>query len=142
MSVNIREKIENLDPIQRKKVEDRAAALIAEEMGLRDLRKARKLTQARVAKTLGITQDGVSRLAFGIKGKGDSPFTIGCTESQFLHVGVARAFEGVNTGSAQLWPKFLEHERQMRGSLSAHLHAVRQIPAQIRRPFQRPIAQT
>jgi len=29
---------------------------------LRDRRKARKLTQARVAKTLGITQDSVSRL--------------------------------------------------------------------------------
>lgn len=31
-------------------------------MSLRDLRRARKLTQARVAKTLGITQDSVSRL--------------------------------------------------------------------------------
>jgi len=31
-------------------------------MSLRDLRKARKLTQTRVAKTLGITQDSVSRL--------------------------------------------------------------------------------
>jgi len=29
---------------------------------LRDLRKARKFTQARVAKTLGISQDSVSRL--------------------------------------------------------------------------------
>jgi transcriptional regulator with XRE-family HTH domain len=47
---------------QRKKVEARAAALIAEEMTLRELRHARKLTQVRVAKKLGITQDGVSRL--------------------------------------------------------------------------------
>jgi len=31
-------------------------------MSLRDLRKARKLTQARVAKALGVTQDSVSRL--------------------------------------------------------------------------------
>src|SRR5271169_5612472 len=62
MSVNIREKIEKLNAAQRKKVEDRAAELIAEEMSLRDLRRARKLTQARVAKTLGITQDSVSRL--------------------------------------------------------------------------------
>ena len=31
-------------------------------MTLRELRKARKLTQARVAKKLGITQDSVSRL--------------------------------------------------------------------------------
>src|SRR5271154_7471833 len=62
MSVNIRDKIGKLNPVQRKKVEDRAAELIAEEMSLRDLRRARKLTQARVAKTLGITQDSVSRL--------------------------------------------------------------------------------
>jgi transcriptional regulator with XRE-family HTH domain len=62
MSVNIRDKIGKLNSIQRKTVEDRAAELIAEEMSLRDLRKARKLTQARVAKALGITQDSVSRL--------------------------------------------------------------------------------
>jgi transcriptional regulator with XRE-family HTH domain len=62
MSVNICDKIGKLDPAQRKRVEQRAAQLIAEEMSLRDLRKARRLTQARVAKTLGITQDSVSRL--------------------------------------------------------------------------------
>ncbi len=62
MSVNIRDKIGRLNAAKRKKVEDRAADLIAEEMSLRDLRKARKLTQARVARTLGITQDSVSRL--------------------------------------------------------------------------------
>ena len=62
MTVSIRDKIGKLNTVQRKKVEDRAATLIAEEMSLRDLRKARKLTQARVAKTLGITQDSVSRL--------------------------------------------------------------------------------
>src|ERR1700731_70697 len=44
------------------KVQSRAAELIAEEMSLRDLRRARKLTQARVAKVLGVTQDSVSRL--------------------------------------------------------------------------------
>jgi DNA-binding XRE family transcriptional regulator len=62
MSVNVNEVIRKLNPTERKKVEDRAAEIIAEEMTLRDLRKARKLTQARVAKTLGITQDSVSRL--------------------------------------------------------------------------------
>ena len=62
MSVNIREKIGKLSPVQRRKVERRAAELIAEEMSLRDLRKARKLTQARLGKVLGITQDSVSRL--------------------------------------------------------------------------------
>src|SRR5712692_3771901 len=62
MAVNIRDKIGKLNSTQRKKVDDRAAELIAEEMSLRDLRKARKLTQARVAKVLGVTQDSISRL--------------------------------------------------------------------------------
>jgi transcriptional regulator with XRE-family HTH domain len=62
MPVNVRDKIAKLNSTQRKKVEARAADLIAEEMTLRDLRKARKLTQARLAKVLGITQDSVSRL--------------------------------------------------------------------------------
>ncbi len=62
MSVNIRRKIAKLSATERKKVEERAAEIIAEEMSLRDLRKARKLTQARVARALGINQDSVSRL--------------------------------------------------------------------------------
>src|SRR5712692_7569756 len=62
MAVNIRDKIGKLNSTQRKKVDDRAAELIAEEMSLRDLRKARRLTQARVARVLGVTQDCVSRL--------------------------------------------------------------------------------
>jgi transcriptional regulator with XRE-family HTH domain len=62
MPVNMNEVIRKLSPAERKKVEKRAADRIAEEMSLRDLRKARKLTQARVAKRLGITQDSVSRL--------------------------------------------------------------------------------
>ncbi len=47
---------------RRRKVEARASELIAEEMTLRELRTARKLTQVRMARTLGITQDSVSRL--------------------------------------------------------------------------------
>ena len=62
MPVNVDNKIKKLSASQRKKVETRAAELIAEEMALRDLRKARALTQARMAEQLGITQDGVSRL--------------------------------------------------------------------------------
>ena len=62
MSVNVEDKIRKLSPAQRKKVEARAAEFIAEEMTLRELRKARKLTQVRMAKQLGITQDSVSRL--------------------------------------------------------------------------------
>jgi transcriptional regulator with XRE-family HTH domain len=62
MAVNVNDKIRKLHPAQRKRVETRAAELIAEEMTLRELRRARKLTQVRIAKTLGITQDSVSRL--------------------------------------------------------------------------------
>ena len=51
-----------LSPASRKKVEARAAQLIAEEMTLQELRRARKLTQVRMAKKLGIGQDGVSKL--------------------------------------------------------------------------------
>ena len=62
MAVNVNDKIRKLSPARRKKVEARAAELIAEEMTLRELRTARKLTQVRMARTLGITQDSVSRL--------------------------------------------------------------------------------
>ena len=62
MTVNVDDKIKKLSPAQRKRVEARAAELIAEEMTLRELRKARKLTQVRMAKVLGVTQDSVSRL--------------------------------------------------------------------------------
>src|SRR3954471_18344435 len=62
MPVNVNDKIRKLSPAQRKRVEARAIELVAEEMTLRELRRARKLTQVRMAKALGITQDGVSRL--------------------------------------------------------------------------------
>lgn len=62
MAVNIEDKIKKLSAARRKKVESRVAELLAEEMTLRDLRKARKLTQVRLAKQLRITQDSVSRL--------------------------------------------------------------------------------
>jgi len=62
MPITLKDKIKALSPAQRKKVEVRAAELIAEEMTLRELRHARRLTQAKMAKTLGVTQDGVSRL--------------------------------------------------------------------------------
>jgi DNA-binding XRE family transcriptional regulator len=54
--------VRKLSPTQRNKVEAGAAQLIAEELTLRELRRARKLTQVRMAKALGITQDSVSRL--------------------------------------------------------------------------------
>ena len=62
MALDVNDVIAGLDPARRRKVEERAAELIAEEMTLRELRKARQLTQASVAAELGITQDGVSRI--------------------------------------------------------------------------------
>ena len=62
MALNTEDLIAALDPAERRKVEDLAAELIAEEMTLRELRKARRLTQVSVARELGIGQDGVLRL--------------------------------------------------------------------------------
>ena len=62
MAVDVDDVIAKLDPTLRSEVEAMAAELIAEEMTLRELRKARQLTQVSVARELGITQDGVSRL--------------------------------------------------------------------------------
>ena len=62
MPVNIEEKIKKLSPARRKKIEARAKQLIAEEMTLRELRKAHNLTQERLAKVLKIGQEQVSRL--------------------------------------------------------------------------------
>ena len=53
---------QNWSPARKARVEARAKELIAEELTLRDLRKARELTQAQLAKTLDIGQDQVSRL--------------------------------------------------------------------------------
>lgn len=58
----LKQKMKGIGPARRKKVEARTAALIAEEMTLQELRQARRLTQVRIAKVLGISQDGVSRL--------------------------------------------------------------------------------
>ena len=62
MPTNVQKKMKHLSATRRKKIEARAAELIAEEMSLRDLRKALTLTQKRIAETLGIGQDSVSRL--------------------------------------------------------------------------------
>ena len=56
------ERVNRLPASRRKKVEQRVRELIAEEMSLRDLRKAREKTQVHVAKKLGIKQENVSRI--------------------------------------------------------------------------------
>lgn len=62
MATNVNGIIKKLAPAMRQRVEARAAELIAEELTLRELRRARKLTQVRMAKQLGVTQDSVSRM--------------------------------------------------------------------------------
>ncbi|MGH7889170.1 MAG: helix-turn-helix domain-containing protein [Thermodesulfobacteriota bacterium] len=62
MGRTLQKKLSKLDKKRREKIKARAAELIAEEMTMRDLRNARKLTQKAVAKKLGISQDNVSRL--------------------------------------------------------------------------------
>ena len=56
------DKMNSLPEARRRKIEKRAQTLIAEEMSLRDLRKALRRTQSRVASDLGINQENVSRI--------------------------------------------------------------------------------
>ncbi len=62
MATTLNKKMKKLGAARRKKIEARAAELIATELSLRDLRQALNLTQERLAETLGIGQEGVSRL--------------------------------------------------------------------------------
>ena len=62
IGVTLEGKLKRLSPRRRQKVERRAQQLVAEQMSLRQLRQAYKLTQVRVAKSLGIGQDSVARL--------------------------------------------------------------------------------
>lgn len=56
------DKVNSLPEARRERIEKRAQTLIAEEMSLRDLRKALRRTQSRVASDLGINQENVSRI--------------------------------------------------------------------------------
>lgn len=58
----LKDVMKTLPPERRANVEARAEELIAEEMTLRDLRKAQDLTQERMAELLGVGQDNISRL--------------------------------------------------------------------------------
>ena len=62
MTVSLDEMMTDLGPERRRRIEERATELIAEEMTLQELRKARALAQARVARELGISQKAISRL--------------------------------------------------------------------------------
>ena len=62
MPKDIEEIMRDFEPSRRAEIEKRASELIDEHMTLTDIRKARKLTQERIAQILGIGQDSVSRL--------------------------------------------------------------------------------
>lgn len=62
MAIDLEVFIKTLPAEEQAAIEKRAAELIAEEMTLRELRRARKLTQVKLAKSLKMSQDGVSRL--------------------------------------------------------------------------------
>jgi hypothetical protein len=62
MTVTLEEMMQSLPEERRQRIEQRAAELIAEELNLRELRRLRKLTQARLSKKLKIGQEGVSRI--------------------------------------------------------------------------------
>lgn len=58
----LQEKLDRLPAVRRKKIDQRTAQLVSEEMTMRELRKARSITQAELAKTLHIKQEQVSRI--------------------------------------------------------------------------------
>ncbi len=58
----LQEKLNTLPVTRRKKIARRAALLIAEEMTMRELRKAHQITQVEMAKKLGVKQEQVSRI--------------------------------------------------------------------------------
>lgn len=62
MTISLEEMLAELPTDRRRQIEQRAAALIAEELNLREVRRLRKLTQARLSKRLKIGQEGVSRI--------------------------------------------------------------------------------
>jgi DNA-binding XRE family transcriptional regulator len=58
----LQDKLKNLPDARRRKIETRTNQLIREEMTLRELRKARSLTQAKLARSLHVKQEQVSRI--------------------------------------------------------------------------------
>lgn len=62
MARNVDSIIKSLPARRRRKIEKRAAMLIAEEMTLQELRRARALTQVSMAKSLGVAQKQISEI--------------------------------------------------------------------------------
>tara|TARA_R110000868_G_scaffold179832_3_gene420290 strand:- start:848 stop:1174 length:327 start_codon:yes stop_codon:yes gene_type:complete len=62
MTNTLKNKIKKLPATRRNKINKRAKELIAQELTLRDLRKALELTQAEVSSKLHMKQEAISRL--------------------------------------------------------------------------------
>ena len=62
MTNTLKNRLKKLSFTRRKKIKKRAKELIAQEMTLRDLRKALELTQADISIKLHMKQEAVSRL--------------------------------------------------------------------------------
>jgi len=62
MTISMEEVLAGMPEERRRRIEERAAEMIREEINLRELRRLRKLTQARLSKKLKIGQEGVSRI--------------------------------------------------------------------------------
>jgi hypothetical protein len=62
VTVSLEDRLSELPEERRRQIEIRTAALIAEELNLRELRRLRRLTQARLSRKLKIGQEGVSRI--------------------------------------------------------------------------------
>ena len=62
MTISLEEFMKDFTLEERAKAEERTAELIEEELTLRDLRRAERLTQERMAELLGVEQENISRL--------------------------------------------------------------------------------
>jgi DNA-binding XRE family transcriptional regulator len=62
MAINLDDYIKSLPAAERRAIKKRAAELIAEEMTLQELRRAREMTQVRMAKKLGVAQKQISEI--------------------------------------------------------------------------------
>jgi DNA-binding XRE family transcriptional regulator len=62
MPRNVNKIIESLPATRRRKIEKLAKTLIAEEMTLQELRRAREMTQVKMAKRLGVAQKQISEI--------------------------------------------------------------------------------
>ena len=62
MTVSLKDAMSRVSAKRRKKIEARAGELIAEEMTLRDLRKAHELTQEKMAELLDVKQESISNI--------------------------------------------------------------------------------